>query len=118
MAEDLAVKRAMEGTFIRGSRNVNQSAFSLQGMAHALGASPDAGITAKAVGGIIGAASDIMGPRVVKKVVDFVDSPMGRKYASFFRGASERGPRAIALTHDLLMKNDPEYRQAVGEDEP
>lgn len=113
MAEDLAVKRAMEGQFIRGSRNVNQSAFSMQGLASALGASPDAGMTAKAVGGIIGAASDVMGPSLVKKVVDFVDSPMGQKYAAFYRGAAQRGPRAIAITHDLLMKNDPEYRQAM-----
>jgi hypothetical protein len=108
----------MEGTFIRGSRNVNQSAFSMQGLAQALGAGPDAGITAKAIGGIIGAASDIMGPRVVKRVVDVLDSPIGRKYQTFFSEAGKRGPRAIAVTHDLLMKNDPEYREAVGGNAP
>jgi hypothetical protein len=114
MADDLAVKRAMEGSFTHGSRNVNQTAFSMQGLAHMMGAGENAGMIAKGFGAVIGGASDLMGPTLVKKVVDVLDSPGGKRFHTFFSEAAKRGPRAVALTHELLMKNDEDYRQAVG----
>lgn len=116
MADYLATKRAMEGTFTHGSRNVQQGKSVAGAMAAIAGATHEGGQIAKGIGALFGGAADLIGPKVVKKAVDFIDSPAGQRYAKIFEEASKRGPQAVAVTHRMLMQKDPEYSRAVSEE--
>ncbi len=109
MAEDLGVKNAMDGSYVRGSRNVNLGAFSIGGAANLLGMKGPAG---QAVGAVFGAVADLVGAKPAKFIVDLVDSPGGQKFAEGYRRAMEKGPQAVALMHYKLMQTDPEYKAA------
>lgn len=120
-AEDLAVKRAFEQGFSRGSRNVNLGAFSVSGAlgtaAKALGGSEaTASGIGKAVGAVLGASADLVGPRVFKKWLDFSMQPGFQKYANVLNDAAQRGPKAVAVAHYILMKNDPNYAAIMQEE--
>lgn len=117
-AEDLAVKRALEQGFTRGSRNVNLGGLSLSGAmragANLLGGDPSqaAGFGA-ALGGILGGAADIFGPKVYRKFLDMQLNPKLAPYFTAIYKAAQRGPQAVAQAHQQLMENDPEYRNYI-----
>lgn len=115
---DLNTKQAFEKPYVKGSRNVNLGALSLGGAAKiAAHKMESAGTIGAAVGAVLGAGADMVGPQTVKKVIDLVDSPAGHKFAAIYRKAAERGPQAIAITHAILRQNDPEYRALLKEDQ-
>lgn len=68
-----------------------------------------------AVGAVLGGAADRIGPQAVKKILDIIDSPMGNRFAGAFREAAKRGPQAVAVTHSMLLKKDPEYKAAFSQ---
>lgn len=117
MAKNLAVKDKFDGEFRNGSREVNLAA--MMGNAGAAvakmgGSGPG---VATAIGGVIGGAGNLIGPKTVRKIIDVVDSPAGKTWANVYRKAAEKGPQEVALTHAMLMRNNPEYRRLIGEDE-
>ena len=114
-ARDLANQRAMTGSFTRGSRNVNLGAMSLAGAGNLLGAGMEKFTGLGTIGAFIGGASDLMGPSVVRRVIDIVDSPMGQRFQRIYAAAADQGPKAIALTHAMLMQKDPEYKKLMQE---
>jgi len=110
-ADDLAVQRAMEGTFVRGSRNVNMMRSSLSGLVKALTGSDSASATADSFGSIIGGISDIAGPKLVKFTIDAGEwLPKGVK--NTLAESLKRGAQAYVITHEMLMRKDPAYRKA------
>lgn len=114
-SKDLANQRAMTGSFIRGSRNTNLGAMSLAGAGNLLGAGLEKMPGLGWLGATIGGASDLMGPSVVRRVIDIVDSPMGQRFQRIYAAAADQGPKAIALTHAMLMQKDPEYKKLMQE---
>lgn len=120
-ADDLAVKRAMEGTFIRGSRNVNMAGNSMAGLAKALSLPAEGQGTAGFIGSLVGGISDMVGPRTVKAVIDMSQNRFVQPFLGTLRRAALAGPQAFAYEHNQLLKKEPAYReafeQAMGEDE-
>lgn len=114
--KDLNIKEAFEKPYVKGSRNVNLGR-SIGGMIASVGqkVSNEAGAIGHGIGAVMGGVADLMGPQVVKRVIDVVDSPAGKKFADVYRKAAERGPQAIVMTHELLKQNDPEYRKMINE---
>jgi hypothetical protein len=84
MADDLAVKRAFNTTHSEGSRNVNLGAFSVAGIAKAIGLSLEKVPVLGGIGALLGAAADRGGPQAVKAVLDAIDHPNGRAAATLF----------------------------------
>lgn len=114
--KNLNVKEAFERPYVKGSRNVNLGALSLGGAAQiAADKISNAGTIGAMVGGVLGGAADLAGPQTVKKIIDVIDSPVGKKFQAIYRKAAERGPQAIIMTHELLKQNDPEYRALLNE---
>lgn len=111
-ADDLAVKRAMEGTFIRGSRNTNMARDSVKGLAEALNLDSQATGALGSIGAILGGATDIIGPKAVKVVIDMAESGAGKAARAALRRAALAGPQAVAQEHARLLREDPEYRAA------
>ena len=115
-AKDLANQRNMSASFLRGSRNVNLGAFSAAGIGNALGAGMERMPGLATAGAILGGVSDILGPTIVRKMSNVIDGPRGQRFAQIYREAAKRGPQAIAMTHAMLMKKDPEYQALMDED--
>jgi hypothetical protein len=114
-AKDLANQRNMSASFLRGSRNVNLGAFSAAGIGNALGAGMERMPGLATAGAILGGVSDILGPTIVRKMSNVIDGPRGQRFAQIYREAAKRGPQAIAMTHAMLMKKDPEYQAMMDE---
>jgi hypothetical protein len=114
-ALDLANQRNMSSSFTRGSRNVNLGAMSVAGVGNMLGAGMERLPGLATAGAILGGVSDIMGPTIVRRMSDIIDSPRGQRFAQIYREAAKRGPQAIAMTHAMLMKKDPEYQAMMDE---
>ena len=116
-ALDLANQRNMSSSFTRGSRNVNLGAMSVAGAGNMLGAGMERMPGLATAGAILGGVSDILGPTIVRKMSDVIDSPAGQRFAQIYREAAKRGPQAIAMTHAMLMKKDPEYQELMKKEE-
>jgi hypothetical protein len=110
-ADDLAVKRAMEGSFTRGSRNVNLATYSLKGLANTLGLGVEGTNTLGSVGAILGGITDIMGPKMVKAVIDVGATKPGMVARESLKRAALAGPQAFAAEHARILRENPEYRQ-------
>jgi hypothetical protein len=115
-AKDLTNQRNMSSSFTRGSRNVNLGAMSLAGAGNMLGAGMERIPGLITAGALLGGVSDIIGPSIVRRMSDIIDSPAGQRFAQIYREAAKRGPQAIAMTHAMLMKKDPEYQALMDED--
>lgn len=112
MAKDYSVKQSLRTTRPRGSAGVNLMHFSLSGLGKMLGVSMQKQGGMEAAGALIGSASDLLGPKTVKAIIDVVDSPAGKFAGRAYSEAAKRGSNAFAVTHNMLMKSDPEYRDA------
>lgn len=112
-ADDLAVKRAMEGTFVRGSRNVNMMKYSAEGLMNALGMSEQGAKAFGGIGALLGSASDIIGPKAVKFVIDQGESKLGKTVRNVLSRAAKAGPQALAQEHARLLRENEEYRRTV-----
>jgi len=113
-ARNAYVKRAMTGGQIQGSRLTKLGAEAGGALAEASGMHSGSKIMAF-LGSSAGAISDVVGKDVVRKLVDAIDSPRGQRFAQIYREAAKRGPQAIAMTHAMLMKKDPEYQAMMDE---
>lgn len=114
-ARNAYVKRAMTGGQIQGSRLTKLGAETGGAIAEVAGMSGSK--TMQFLGSAAGAISDVVGKDVVRKLVDAIDSPRGQKFAQIYREAAKRGPQAIAMTHAMLMKKDPEYKSLMQTEE-
>jgi hypothetical protein len=65
-----------------------------------------------AIGGYVGAAIDKNGGKMVKWFLDNAD-PVISKYGPVMEAAAKRG--TMSVTHAMLMKNDPAYREKIQE---
>lgn len=112
-ADDLAVKRAMEGSFTRGSRNVNFAEKSFKGLAQALNLNSSGEGAAGTIGATVGLITDVVGPKAVKAVIDMGMTGTGKAARAALSRSLLAGPQAFANTHARLMRDDPEYRKAI-----
>ena len=98
---------AFERSNINGSRRTTPLTVIGQSLGTALGA-VGGGIIGAGAGFVAGMALDKHGGKMVKWAID--NAP---KYAELFKNAQQRGGNAMAVTHYMLMKKDPEYKAAV-----
>lgn len=115
MAKAVAVKNAFETAYAQGSRLTNLGAMSLAGLAKMSGAKLENIPAFGMLGSIIGATADKLGPQTVKKIVDIVDSPLGKSIGKIYTKAAQRGPQAIIAAHNVLMRSNPQYKKYMEE---
>jgi hypothetical protein len=115
IADDYAVQRAFQGESTNGSRNVNLFNYALgpaiSTLAGAIGLK--GGPVVAGMSAALGAAADKMGKPTVKAMIDVATSPAGRVFRSALAKAAQRGPQAIMATHYILLKNNPDYKNAI-----
>lgn len=110
-AEDLGIKRALEGGFRQGSRNVNLGAISLGGLGGIF--SQVAGMMGAPVGAIVGSVMDISGPQMWKKIADASMTPQFQKYSGILGAALQKSPQAFMQKHNELMERDRVYNELI-----
>lgn len=114
MLADRRVADAFEKGYMHGSSNVNLwSAIGALFGGTALTGGKESPI-GKLFGLGFGRAIDSAGPKLTQKVLDAFLALKGSKFAPVLEKAIERGPDALTAAHVVLMKNYPEYRQALG----
>lgn len=121
IADDLAVKEALDQGFAHGSRNVNLGALSVGGMARGVanlvrGNEGAAGGFGSVAGAVIGAAADMIGPKVYKRMMDMSMNPAFDPYRRVLQDAARRGPNAVAIAHEVMMERDPVYGKLFAEE--
>lgn len=113
MAKAVAAKNAFETAYTQGSRMTNLGAFSLAGVAKMAGANMEAIPAFAMLGSTIGAVADKLGPQTVKKIVDVVDSPLGKAVGKIITKAAQRGPQALIASHNVLLRTNEAYKNYI-----
>ncbi|WP_244288979.1 hypothetical protein, partial [Leptospira bandrabouensis] len=119
---------SLDSTTTQGSRKTNMGALALGGVGTAIGSmvgSPAVGgAIGGAVGGAVGYTLDKYGRKMGKKLLleggnpnQYVSKFRGTKYFKPLSESLKRGNKSLAVTHYLLSKTDPEFRQMDSEEE-
>jgi len=121
--KDVAVSEAINKPFVQGGRNVYGASLSMSGLlggaAEAMG-SANAGAVGKLAGGagaVIGMMNDVVGPQFYRAMTRARYHPRYSKWMETLENAATRGAPQAFLTHKLLMKKDPEYRELIESEE-
>lgn len=108
--ENAAVKNQFTRETTNGSRRTLLGS-ALGGLIGSAVGGPLGGSAGAATGAAAGAAVDKMGGQIWQAVLD--GSLKVGPYAKVLQKAMESGPARVAITHAVLMKNNPDYRAAV-----
>jgi hypothetical protein len=108
--EDAAIKNQFTRETTNGSRRTLLGTV-VGGAIGSLGGGPVGAGIGGAAGAAAGAAIDKVGGRVWQAVLD--GTIKTGPWIKVLEDAAKRGPAAVGVTHMVLMKNSPEYRQAV-----
>lgn len=101
-AEDVGVNRALNQGFQRGSRNVNLGAISFAGLMSKLlkNGESNAG-TLAAIGALLGAGADVVGPKTYKVLLDVSATPQYKALSGAIKGISKAAPQAIGVNSNI-----------------
>lgn len=118
--KNVGIKEAINAPFRRGSGNINQVAFSMQGVgglvAKALGL--DVPVTQGAfqgAGALLGGMNDVEGLSLYRFVTKNRYNPQYKKYIDSLSNGFKKSILNGYMTHKLLLSNYPDYNNAVNE---
>ncbi|ABZ94344.1 Hypothetical protein LBF_1837 [Leptospira biflexa serovar Patoc strain 'Patoc 1 (Ames)'] len=119
---------SLDATTTNGSRKTNMGALALGGVGIAIGSMVDSPAIGGAIGGAVGGALcyslDKYGRKLGKyfllesgNPIPYVNKFKGTKFFNPLSEALKKGNKSLAVTHYLLSKTNPEFRQMDNDDE-
>jgi hypothetical protein len=110
--KDSGVKQSFGKDRTHGSRMTALGGIVGASIGGAIGGPIASGIGAS-IGGATGATLDKFGGQIVKSILD--GTLKAGPYTKLLVDAAKRGNNAVAVTHILLMKKDPNYKKLIEE---
>jgi hypothetical protein len=67
-----------------------------------------------AAGAGVGMFLDTFGGEMAGKIIDFLNTPEGQQYKTYFKSSLAKGPQALRVLDTLLKQKDKDYAEATG----